>query len=639
MLRTALQAHLEFSLFIIMRKVRIFLLTVIVCFISQGAAFAQEMTKIILNKEKSFASQLTEENTIYEIRYNYNLNGTVTVPKGCILKFEGGMLSNGTLVGQNTKIQAPAYTIFHTTLRLNGTWVIQEIPIEWFGGVADFNKNTLRGTDNSPFLSRALEFANQSFDMAVTLNGGMYYFASSINVYGALHLKGKHYINRDLDHLTETVLESNSSIVVAPNITLFKLYGRNKNRGTTGYVHIGLDNLNFCSTANRNKPSSILMEDLAFAYPTRTSWIHQCEFSCFDKVLLVDATKSKEWSSIGLLNIDLSYFHFCNTAIYGKPTTGYRPSLCNLSITNSNFEYGVYAVDFKYLFGSNEIRNCIFEYLSKSCISVGIHSNASIEISSCYFEDDPKATRNAVTVESYTGSNVAENQECAKLHFVNNRLPDYYTASFSYVHLMDMDYVGNLKSVSLSGCIIDKQLVDRIKLEWITDFCLINTRYLDNNSKNENNPESADATLYNYCGKMYYGTTKDANINYLYNKKDYTLKDKMYVSWFKGPGQLKFDTRNPSGDRKTFVTPTKIEGIVVLRTGIDFGSAGPIRLARYSTTSTPVFCSQSCFVKNTGNMMLSEIPVIHKGSVYFNGEKTVWWNGKNWVDAMGTIVY
>ncbi len=622
-----------------MRKICYFLMIAIMSLLAQVPVTAQKLSYVVLSKDKSFASQLTKQNAIYEIRYNYDIGGSVTIPSGCVLKFDGGSLSNGTLVGQNTNVQAPSYNIFGSSLKLDGTWVIDDIPIEWFGGVADFNKMTKIGTDNSPSLERALEFANKNYDLAVSLSGGMYYFATPIDVYGALHLKGQHYINRDLDNLTGTVLDSNSSIVVAPNITLFKLYGRNKKNGTTGYVHIGLDNLNFSSTAERNKPSSILLEDLAFAYPTRTSWIHQCEFSCFDKVLVVDATKSKKWSSIGLLSIDLSYFHFCKTAIYGKPNTGFRPSLCNLSITNSNFEYGEYAVNFKYLYGSCEIRNCIFEYLSKSSLTVGIHSNASLEISSCYFEDDPKEIRNAVTVESYKGVNPSNNQECAKVRFVNNRLPDYYTASFSYVHLMELDYLGNLESVAMSGCIIDKPLIDRIKLDWISDFCLINTRYIENNSKNENTPENTEVTLYNYWGRMYDNGTKAININNVYEKKDYSLKDNMYVAWFKGPGQLTFDTRNPAGDRKVFVTPTQIEGVVVLKTGVDFGSAGPIRLARYSASSTPVFCSQSCFFKNKSNMMLSDIPVLHKGSVYFNGDMPLWWNGKNWVDAMGAPVY
>lgn len=45
-------------------------------------------------------SALSEANTIYEIRYNFDLNGgTVEMKEGCTLKFEGGSLTNGTLSG------------------------------------------------------------------------------------------------------------------------------------------------------------------------------------------------------------------------------------------------------------------------------------------------------------------------------------------------------------------------------------------------------------------------------------------------------------------------------------------------------------------------------------------------------------
>lgn len=43
---------------------------------------------------------LSEEDTIYIIQYDYNLNGqTITVPKGCILQFEGGKFYNGYISG------------------------------------------------------------------------------------------------------------------------------------------------------------------------------------------------------------------------------------------------------------------------------------------------------------------------------------------------------------------------------------------------------------------------------------------------------------------------------------------------------------------------------------------------------------
>ena len=46
---------------------------------------------------------LSEENTIYEIRYDFDLDGeTVTIPENCILKFDGGSLKNGTVSALGT---------------------------------------------------------------------------------------------------------------------------------------------------------------------------------------------------------------------------------------------------------------------------------------------------------------------------------------------------------------------------------------------------------------------------------------------------------------------------------------------------------------------------------------------------------
>ena len=56
------------------------------------------MGYIILRKNKSLAEQVTKKNTIYEIRYDFDLNGQeITIPEGCTLDFQGGSLSNGTI--------------------------------------------------------------------------------------------------------------------------------------------------------------------------------------------------------------------------------------------------------------------------------------------------------------------------------------------------------------------------------------------------------------------------------------------------------------------------------------------------------------------------------------------------------------
>ena len=52
----------------------------------------------ILRNDLTFAEQVTDASTIYEIRYDFDLgNTTVSIPSGCVLKFFGGSISNGTI--------------------------------------------------------------------------------------------------------------------------------------------------------------------------------------------------------------------------------------------------------------------------------------------------------------------------------------------------------------------------------------------------------------------------------------------------------------------------------------------------------------------------------------------------------------
>lgn len=63
------------------------------------------MGYVILRQNKDFAEQVTKANTVYEIRYDFDLNGKeIKFKPGCAIKFNGGTISNGTIVLQNTKI-------------------------------------------------------------------------------------------------------------------------------------------------------------------------------------------------------------------------------------------------------------------------------------------------------------------------------------------------------------------------------------------------------------------------------------------------------------------------------------------------------------------------------------------------------
>ena len=68
------------------------------------------MGRIILRKNiVSGVNTLTQtminkSNTIYVIQYDFTLCDDITIPENCILKFEGGKIINGKLIGNNTVI-------------------------------------------------------------------------------------------------------------------------------------------------------------------------------------------------------------------------------------------------------------------------------------------------------------------------------------------------------------------------------------------------------------------------------------------------------------------------------------------------------------------------------------------------------
>jgi len=48
---------------------------------------------------------INNANTVYEIRYDFDLNGeTINIPENCVLLFNEGTISNGTVVLNNTRV-------------------------------------------------------------------------------------------------------------------------------------------------------------------------------------------------------------------------------------------------------------------------------------------------------------------------------------------------------------------------------------------------------------------------------------------------------------------------------------------------------------------------------------------------------
>ena len=87
------------------------------------------MGYVILRRGASFASQVTTSNTIYEVRYNFDLDGaSVTIPAGCTLKFDGGSIINGTINFNQTKLEGRNIKIYSS---ISGT-ILGPAYIDWF---------------------------------------------------------------------------------------------------------------------------------------------------------------------------------------------------------------------------------------------------------------------------------------------------------------------------------------------------------------------------------------------------------------------------------------------------------------------------------------------------------------------------
>lgn len=78
-----------------------------------------KITKNVLTQE-----MISNSNTKYIIQYDYDLNGqTITIPDGCVLDFQGGSISNGTITLDNTKILPQGCNIAnYITATISGTY-------------------------------------------------------------------------------------------------------------------------------------------------------------------------------------------------------------------------------------------------------------------------------------------------------------------------------------------------------------------------------------------------------------------------------------------------------------------------------------------------------------------------------------
>lgn len=92
-----------------------------------------------LKKGDTILDVISDQNTKYIIKESYDLQGqTLTIPKNVILEFQGGVISNGTLIGNMTQIIANRVLIFRdVAISKLGTWDVEKAYSHWFDCAKD----------------------------------------------------------------------------------------------------------------------------------------------------------------------------------------------------------------------------------------------------------------------------------------------------------------------------------------------------------------------------------------------------------------------------------------------------------------------------------------------------------------------
>jgi len=128
------------------------------------------------------AAMIGTANTEYFIQYDYDLDGaTVTLPANASLVFMGGSIKNGTLIGNNTRIQAKKGVMIFDNITIQGTWDVAEAYSSWFKmhkkgykikSVTENGTTLYKGSDSNYYALADLTDVNGTYYVTSTLVGG-----------------------------------------------------------------------------------------------------------------------------------------------------------------------------------------------------------------------------------------------------------------------------------------------------------------------------------------------------------------------------------------------------------------------------------------------------------------------------------
>lgn len=274
---------------------------------------------IIANKLSDF----TQENTIYKITTDLNLNTAILeLPANCTLDFQGGSFSNGTIIGSNTKIRSGLNVIFNN-ITIGGTWDNNNCYLEWFNPI-----DSKYPINEALKLSKSLQLLKNTYPIV------------TVSIPDSVCIQG--------ESTTESIISIDSTIDIDNNNIILKTFSINPSDIFVGDSLIKVHSSYYCVFEKLNMGSSKV--DTAIIFDgTDSSYYHtitNCNISSFN-------TGIKFTGHANANNVLYNNFYLVKTNIVIDSCNGLR------IIGNTFQDFKVKGIDILYSTGSRPVGNSI----------------------------------------------------------------------------------------------------------------------------------------------------------------------------------------------------------------------------------------------------------------------------------------
>lgn len=592
------------------------------------------MGYVILRKDKTFAEQLTKTNTIYEIRYDFDLDDeTITLPEGSILNFVGGSVSNGVLIGSKCSFNHATYQIFDNVVIKD--FNIPYLDIRWFGAkVMEDASQAFRDA------LACLEFNPYIYISVV----GTYYINSSIDVTRDLRIKGSTFRVTEIGR-AEDEGSTKSALIVADGVTAFNIIGREPTVSghNFAYCQFEFDHVYMKGQGSR---TATAIKISASGAPGRLSSIDHCEFINFKYALHAKEDTGRA-SIISGLRITNTYFNSDAKAIYVENV---EAGIDDLHLVNSFVEYcGDEAIDVT-IFGTFVIDQCVIESI---LAPIKIKANtkgwdSAVTIANTYFETVTSVEKPYAITIGGDFNVTASIENCTGLQSVH----------LHRVRLNNQKLIGG--NSLYDQCYFLRCSTERLLFGNIGIACL----FADCDIEGKADTFNTNITYTDYQNGNLYGKVNNV---YMQKAGDYTAETPipimmdLMVDTVDGY-YLDIDAMTSNwGEKHYGFTNVGVRNIVLGNIYLSGSSNNAMCNLIYRSNSTsatkPVYCRNRAFLDSPSSSdRLADFvareeaftigatrPTLSntiRGYQYFDTTlgKPIWWNGTEWVDATGTAV-